>query len=99
MKDTVHDNNWHYLTVVVERAYLPNLHDHVKLYRDGRIAEIHDIGLLDLFEINTGAELDVRIGRHFSGLLDDIRIYDRALSMKEIGALFRLRSGYPVPGS
>ena len=36
------------------KAELPNLHDDVTLYLDGAPAEIHDIGLLDLWPIQTG---------------------------------------------
>jgi len=72
---------------VVVEAERPNLHDHVKLYKDGEPAAIHDIGLLDLWPINTGEALDVRMGRGFNGLIDDVRIYDRPLSGDEIKAL------------
>ena len=61
------------------------------------IAEIHDIGLLDLWPIDTGSDLDVRIGRRFKGLIDDVRIYDRALSEDEIKTLFELKSNRPLP--
>jgi hypothetical protein len=73
----VNDDNWHHVAVVVDDVELPNLHDDVRLYQDGKLAEIHDIGLLDLWSINTGNDLDVRIGRRFKGLIDDVRIYDR----------------------
>ncbi|MFH1716157.1 MAG: LamG-like jellyroll fold domain-containing protein, partial [Planctomycetota bacterium] len=63
MNEPVHDDEWHHVAVVVEEAELPNLHDDVKLYKDGNLAVIHDIGLLDLWPIETGDELDVRIGR------------------------------------
>ena len=89
MNDQTHDDKWHHVAVVVEEAELPNLHDHVRLYKDGALAEIHDIGLLDLWPIETGDVLDVRIGRGFKGLIDDVRIYDRALSEEEISLLFK----------
>jgi len=95
----VHDDAWHHVAVVVEDADLPNLHDNVKLYKDGTIADIHDIGLLDLWPVNTGSGVDVRIGRRFNGIMDDLRIYDRALSEDEIRALFTLRSSRPLPKS
>jgi hypothetical protein len=91
------DDEWHHVAAVVEEGELPNLHDDVKLYRDGEPAEIHDIGLLDLWPIDTGRDLDVRIGRKFQGLIDDVRIYDRALSEDEINALFKLQSNRPLP--
>ena len=88
MKSTVSDDAWHQVAVVVREASPPNLHDHVALYRDGTPAEIDDIGLLDLWPIDTGNQSDVRIGRQFKGAIDDLRIYDRALSEDEIHALF-----------
>jgi len=99
INDAVHDDAWHHVAAVVAEAELPNLHDDVKLYKDGEPAEIHDIGLLDLWPINTGSDLDVRIGRQFKGLIDDVRIYDRALSEDEINALFKLESNRPLPKS
>jgi hypothetical protein len=69
----------------------------VTLYLDGEVAEIHDIGLLDLWPLETGNELNVRIGQGFKGSLDDLRIYDRALSDEEIKVLFKLESNRPTP--
>jgi hypothetical protein len=99
INDAVHDDKWHHVAVVVIEAELPNLHDDVRLYKDGIPAEIHDIGLLDLWPIETGAELDVTIGRRFKGLIDDVRIYDRALSEDEIKAIFTLKSNRPLDKS
>ena len=96
MNDAIHDNKWHHVAVVVKEAELPNLYDDVTLYKDGEIAEIHDIGLLDLWPIDTGKDIDVRIGRQFTGLLDDVRLYDRALSDEEVKALFQLKSNKPL---
>jgi hypothetical protein len=67
------------------------------LYKDGTIAEIHDIGLLDLWPVDTGSDLDVRIGVEFEGLIDDVRIYDRVLSDEEVMTLFKLQSDRPLP--
>ncbi len=88
MKPGHADNAWHHVAAVVHEAALPNLHDDVKLYKDGEPAEIDDIGLLDLWPIETGQVLDVRIGQGWQGLLSDVRIYDRGLSDEEIKALF-----------
>lgn len=90
------DNKWHHVAAVVRQAELPNLFENVTLYLDGAIAEIHDIGLLDLWPIETGDELDVKIGRGFKGALDDLRIYDRALSDEEVQVLFKLESDRPA---
>jgi len=96
MNDPVHDDEWHHVAAVIKEAELPNLHDDAVLYKDGVVAEIHDIGLLDLWPIDTGSDLDVTIGDGFNGLIDDVRIYDRALSDDEVMALFKLQSNRPL---
>jgi len=88
MNDKVSDDQWHHVASVVHEAELPNLHDNVTLYKDGEVAIIHGIGLLDLWPIDTPSELDVAIGKGFEGAVDDVRIYDRALSGDEIRLLF-----------
>ncbi|MFI5380063.1 MAG: LamG domain-containing protein [Tepidisphaerales bacterium] len=97
MKAGTDDDQWHHVVVVIREASPPNLHDDAKLYRDGNPAEIDDIGLLDLWPIDTGEQEEVRIGRRYKGLIDDLRIYDRALSDEEVAALFKLQTGRP-PG-
>ncbi|MHC4298850.1 MAG: LamG domain-containing protein [Planctomycetota bacterium] len=99
MNQAIHDDQWHHVAAVIKDAELPNLHDDAVLYLDGVIAEIHDIGLLDLWPIDTGGDLDVTIGDGFKGLIDDVRIYDRALSDEEMLALFKLQSNRPLPKS
>ena len=89
MKAGTADNAWHHVAVVVKEGEPPNLHDNVRLYRDGELAEVDDIGLLDLWPIETGDELDVVIGRGFRGAMDDLRVYDRALSEDEVQALYQ----------
>jgi hypothetical protein len=96
INEETHDNEWHHVAAVVQEAELPNLHDDVKLYLDGAPAEIHDIGLLDLWPLETGDELRVRIGQGYRGLLDDVRIYDRALTVEEINAIYRLETNRPL---
>jgi hypothetical protein len=90
MADSVHDEKWHHVAVVVGKAELPNLHDDVTLYLDGKIAAIDRIGLLDLWPVETGDELDVVIGQRFKGAIDELRIYDRALSEEEVAALYNV---------
>ena len=89
MRAATNDDAWHHVAVVVQAAAPPNLYDHVKLFKDGEVAEVDDIGLLDLLPIETGDQLDVSLGRRFKGLMDDLRIYDRALTENEIKALFK----------
>jgi len=88
MNDKISDDTWHHVAAVVHEAELPNLHDDVTLYKDGEVAIIHGIGLLDLYPIDTPSGMDVTIGKGFAGAVDDVRIYDRALSYDEIKLLF-----------
>jgi hypothetical protein len=99
MKRFTNDDQWHHVAVVVMDAELPNLHDHVRLYLNGEIAEVDDIGLLDLLPVETGDERDVRIGEGYEGLIDDLRIYNRALSIEEIKAIYDGRSNKPLGAS
>lgn len=99
MNPETHDDQWHHVAVVVRQAELPNLHDDVQLYLDGAPAEIHDIGLLDLWPVQTGDKLNVRLGRGFKGCLDDLRLYDRPLPDHQIQALFKLESNRPLTSS
>ncbi|MBN2127874.1 MAG: LamG domain-containing protein [Sedimentisphaerales bacterium] len=99
MNEETHNDEWHHVGAVVTEAELPNLYDDVKLYLDGAPAEIHDIGLLDLWPLQTGSEFNVRIGRGFQGAIDDLRIYDRPLSDDEMKALFEGKTDQPLPKS
>jgi hypothetical protein len=98
MKAAVNDNAWHHVAAVLKEGSPPNLHDDAKLYKDGAPAEVDDIGLLDLWPIETGESQDVRIGWRFKGLIDDLRLYDRALSDDEIKALSNPGSKEPSTG-
>lgn len=90
MANDVHDNAWHHVVAVVREAELPNLHDDVALYLDGKAVEPDPIGLLDLWPIETGDDVPVTIGKQFQGGIDDVRVYARALSDEEVRTLYRL---------
>jgi hypothetical protein len=96
MKEYTNDNEWHHIAVVVKESELPNLHDDIVLYLDGEVAVIDDIGLLDLLPVETAEKEDVRIGDGYEGLIDDLRIYGRALSINEIKVIHRGRSDKPL---
>jgi len=99
MKEYVDDEKWHHVAVIVRKAELPNLYDDVVLYLDGEVATIDDIGLLDLWPVNTAVGIDVQLGPGFDGWLDDVRIYKRPLSDIEIKTLYRGKSSQPTPKS
>jgi len=86
------DNRWHHIAVVLPDAPTPTVGD-IRLYVDGQpetVGQVNTPGLT----IDTAATEDVRIGvygigtpRYFKGLIDDVRVYDRALSAWEISKL------------
>lgn len=100
MKEYTNKDKWRHIAVVVievaDDSPGPNLHDHVKLYLDGEPATIDDIGLLDLWPLTTGKKIDVRIGRRYKGIIDDLRLYDRSLSTDEVKAIFQQKTDQPL---
>ena len=86
----VNDGGWHHVTVTVQENATISYPD-VILYVDG----IDDTrATVDPEVFNLTADQDVRIGsrpssndRFFMGLIDDVRIYDRALTQEEIAWL------------
>jgi hypothetical protein len=88
IKDNMNDGQWHHVAVTVAEADPPSLNENVTVFTDGEVAEIHDIGLLGLWPVDTESAMDVKIGSGFNGALDDVRIYDRALSTEQVRALY-----------
>jgi hypothetical protein len=89
--DRVEDDEWHHVAAVVREAELPNLEYDVTLYKDGEVGILHNIGLLALWPIDTPSGMDVAIGRGYEGAVDEVRVYDRALSEEEIRLLFKAK--------
>ncbi len=84
----VSDGAWHHVAVVLEKDGTPNINE-VKLYVDGLPDEPSSNG--SDRAIDTLADPDVTIGqylgaRFFQGTIDEVRIYDRALTDEEIAA-------------
>ena len=98
------DGKWHqFVLVIPAEAELAN----VQIFIDGKLEQP-----LDLYYtfgapayINTASSNPLQIGNnkfsnslYYSGLLDDFRIYDRALSEAEVSALYYSEvPGFPVP--
>ncbi|MEA3226960.1 MAG: LamG domain-containing protein, partial [Planctomycetota bacterium] len=98
----VNDDEWRHVAVVLEDDGSPDIAE-VRLFVDG----VLDADNADLADepINTIEDMDVTIGqnpqslgtRSFGGLLDEIRIYDRALTQAEIQAVMNeAGQGFPV---
>jgi len=90
----VNDGNWH--SIVVTRN--PSNNDLFSMYIDG-ILESTMVG--EKRNLNTDVDTPLEIGTWttekynstvYNGLIDDVRIYNRALSESEIGELYQLGS-------
>jgi hypothetical protein len=89
---TVTDNQWHHVAAVLADDGTPDVSE-IKLYVDGLLQATT---VSSAQAINTLAAADVLIGAfdsagtkggYFNGLMDDVRIYNRALSSTEIVAV------------
>ena len=85
----VNDGQWHHVACVLDSLPAPQSTD-IKLYVDGQPDAISGGALA---AINTAALNDVLIGcdlqgRFFNGVLDEVQVYNRALSAAEIAALY-----------
>ena len=79
-------SNWYFFTVSMESNSNLSV---VDLYLNGQIENpSHTFNPQVL--VATGNLWDVNIGNDFNGSIDDIRIYDRALSATEVLALYNL---------
>ena len=84
------DGQWHLVAVVYDSSDAADV-ENVKLYIDGDIEQIDAIASQS-HAFNTIAGLDVRIGhshygKRFKGVIDDYRLYDRALTQAEIQSM------------
>lgn len=83
------DGNWHHIAVVLEDDGSPDISE-AKLYVNGIL---ETTGGAASRPVDTGLTEDVRIGvhytglRYFMGLIDEVRIYDKALTEQELQSL------------
>ncbi len=87
----LNDDTWYHVAVTLEDDSSPDITE-AKLYVDG---QLETISALAVEPVNTGSVENVQIGtyfaagspRWFQGLIDDVWIYDEALSQEEIQAV------------
>jgi hypothetical protein len=85
------DGHWHHIAVVLDNDEVPNICK-VQLYVDG---QLETTGGIQAFPIYTATADNVKIGVHsvglgyFSGLIDEVRIYDKPLSAERIHNIYR----------
>jgi len=88
--DLTADDQWHHIAVVLNSDGSPDISE-VKLYVDG---QPESVAAVKGNPINTASDQNVSIGTYqvditppFSGMIDDVRIYRRALTEGEIHEL------------
>jgi hypothetical protein len=89
------DGQWHYVALVYDFDGF-----HRRLYVDGaEVAKDTDVvaGLLPDGDLYFGAGKDLDAESFFSGLIDDVRIYNQALSAEEIEELARYSTSELAP--
>ena len=83
---TVIDNTWHHIAYVLEDSS-----DTITVYVDGSdvlsFGSTISIAATDLLSLGQEYDPPMTPGDFYSGLLDDVRIYDRALTESEIATL------------
>lgn len=77
------DDRWHHAVATLSTSG-------IRLYRDGLLVASNAVNEIDGTEAAWW-----RIGRNFTGSLDDLRIYDRALSPEEVAELHRREASPP----
>jgi regulation of enolase protein 1 (concanavalin A-like superfamily) len=98
------DGEWHHVAAVLESAGAPTILD-VRLYVDGVQEAISDSASVDIDTVDGGRNVRIANGYQnypFLGLIDDIRIYDRALTQDELNLVMRidpLRAWQPQPAN
>lgn len=90
----VNDGSWHHVAVVLEDDGSPDISE-ARLYVDGQQETI--AGVLAR-AVNTSLSQDVRIGvfhvapRYFRGHIDDVQIFNQALTTEEILRLYQMNT-------
>ena len=85
------DGQWHHVASVLESGGAPTINN-IKLYVDGQREIISDSVVVDVNTVSDGRKVWLGEGHHnrmFPGVIDDIRIYEKALTQDEIKLLMR----------
>ncbi len=85
------DGQWHHVASVLESFGQPDIMD-IKLYVDGVQELISGSQLIDVNTVADGRTVWLGEGHHgrlFPGLVDDVRLYNKALTQDEIKLLMR----------
>ena len=77
------DTNWHFYTLTYNGVFLALYIDGARQGGDLAVA----VGAITDYPLRIGAQSKA-LTRYFNGLIDDVRIYNRALSLDEIQAIY-----------
>jgi len=95
----VNDDEWHHVAVTIAFE-TDGTNDAMKVYIDGDLSKGYEVDTVDI-NLHSGAATDfiITLGARgttpFDGLIDDVRIYSRALSEAEILAAMEGAEGFP----
>jgi hypothetical protein len=93
----VNDGKWHHVAAVLPISEAPKV-SHIRLYVDGVLEMPDMITNPDLLISTVGGDMFVvggnssQVGSYYTGLLDEVRVYDVALEEEELWRLI-----WPVP--
>jgi len=98
------NGEWHHVAAVLQSAGAPTV-SNIRLYVDGVQEAISDSLVVDVNTVS--GTRSVRIGdghqnRPVTGMIDDVRIYDKALTQEELDLVMRidpLRAWRPYPAN
>ena len=100
----VNDNQWHHVAVTI--AFEANgENDAMKLYIDGDLSQGYEIDVVNInLRMANASDFIIVLGRNgnnsFTGLIDDVRVYDQVLSEEEIlYAMTGRGGGNPLAGA
>lgn len=77
---TINDNTWHHVAAVYDGA---NVTLYVDGSSDGSVAKTGNLTTSSR-NVRIGARHTTSMGEYFTGIIDDVRIYNKALSASEI---------------
>jgi PKD repeat protein len=75
------DNTWYFISIIKKG-------NSIFVYNNGVQTNTVDLGSTPFSIPNAGVSLGGNVGDYFIGALDDFRIYNRALTATEVGALY-----------
>jgi uncharacterized protein YjdB len=91
---TINDGQWHYVVAVI------TIGANVQFYVDGGFSSstaiISTAGGDNFANLNVGLNQWAPFGNYFTGAIDEVRLYNRALSAVEINNLYLISGGPPL---